>query len=184
MPLIAPNRVLPMPNAIVPFGVACEPFQGAAVGALAANLAAGTLTATSVYALPFLVWEPWTVRAASVSNGATVNGSWDIGVYSWDGATKHVSTGAVTQSGTTVPQVSTLTATTLAVGRYWMALGISSATATYARWSLATNWFRVSGLMIHTVASSGSPLPATLTLAAPGAAAVIPFFTLLDRYDS
>lgn len=184
MPLVNSNRVMPMPNAIVPFGPACEPFQGTGVGAVSATIAAGQISPLSVYAMPFIVWEPWTVRAVSVSNGTIIAGSWDIGIFSWDGTTKLVSTGAVTQAGASLPQVSTVTATTLPVGRYWMALGASSSSANYARWSLSGNWYRASGLMIHTVASSASPLPSSLTLAAPSATAVIPFFTLLDRYDS
>lgn len=184
MPLTTPRGTMPMPNVIAPFGPAQQPIFGAPAGAVSGNLAAGTLTATTVYLLPFIVWEPWTVRAMATSNGATVNGTFDIGIYSLDGTVKHLSTGAITQSGTTAAQVVSVTATTLAIGRYWMAFGLSSATATYGRWALATNWFRGTGFMVHTVASSGSPLPATITPAAAAAGTSIPYFTLLDRYDS
>lgn len=184
MPLTPPLRTMPMPNVIAPWGPAQQPLFGAPAGAVSANFGVGTLTATTVYLLPFVVWEPWTVRAVAVSNGATVNGSFDVAVYSNDGATKHVSTGAVTQTGTSVAQVTSVTATTLQPGRYWMAFGLSSATATYGRWALATNWFRSSGLQTHTVASSGAPLPATVTPAAPAAGTSVPYFTLLDRFDS
>ena len=181
MPLSVPSYRPMMPTTIMPFGPASEPFQSAASNSANASLAAGTLSNTTVYAFPFLVWEPYTVKAVAVVNGATVNGNWDIGVYSYDGATQYVSTGATAQSGTSAAQVVTVASTLLAPGRYWMAFGVSSATATYARWTPSSNWTQASGQMIQTVVS-GAPLPATLTLAT-STAVNVPLFALMDRTD-
>lgn len=181
MPLYGQGYRPMMPTTIVPFGLASEPLTSAGVGATSGVIGVGTISNTIVYAMPFLVWEPYTVKAVGVLNGATVNGNWDVGVYSSDGATKYVSSGATAQSGASAAQIATVTSTTLAPGRYWMAMGVSSATGTYGRWALAVNYTQASGLMTQTVVS-GAALPATLTLAT-STATVVPFFALLDRTD-
>lgn len=165
MPLTYATAAAPMPNVIVPFGINAEPMATVAAGAATGALTGGTMSTTVVNAIPFVVWEPWTVKRLALVNGATVNGNWDIGIYSFDGATKVVSTGSTAQSGASAYQGVNVTATILAPGRYWLAYGTDSATQTIFRWVPGSNWTPLTGVKIHTVASgSGCPLPATLTL--------------------
>lgn len=165
MPL-TPALAIPLtPNVIVTYGLNAEPLGGVASGAATGALTSGTMSTTTVYAVPFQVWDAWTVKRLALVNGATVNGNWDIGIYAFDGATKIVSTGSTAQSGTTAYQGVNVTATVLGPGFYWLAYGTDSATQTIHRWVPGSNWSPIGGMMMHTVASgTGCPLPASLTL--------------------
>lgn len=180
MPLVYAATTPPMPNVIVPFGIASEPIGNVVAGGAAGTLASAALGNTTIFAVPFVVWEPFTVKRLALYNGATVNGNFDIGVYSGDQSTKLVSTGSTAQSGASAYQGVNVTVTTLAPGNYWVAYATSSTTQTIFRWAGGSNWTPISGAMTQTVAAGGGvALPASLTLVTASAAGM-PFLQVAN----
>jgi hypothetical protein len=88
--------------------------------------------ANRVIYVPFAISEAVTVYKIGWSNGATVNGNIDVGIYDLAG-TRLVSSGSVAMSGATAVQVADITDTPLAPGIYHMAMQSSSSTATFFR---------------------------------------------------
>lgn len=122
--------------------------------------------------LPFTITAPYLVQRVWWANGATVNGNVDCGIYSSDG-TKLASVGSTAQVGTSVVQSVALAAPLLLLpGSYYMALVLSSATATVIRTSAAVAACQMMGMAQQATAL---PLPATATFATIASAA-LPLF--------
>lgn len=133
--------------------------------------------------VPFIVYEPYRVAYAWWFNGATVAGSTAVGVYSEDGLTRHFHSGAVTNSGTTVVQLSHDGAEVVLSPnrRYFMALSCNSGGAgnqAYLRADTATQRLQYCGVYQH-ASDYSSGLPTTATFTAPGQANM-PMFGLMD----
>ena len=95
-------------------------------------LGAGTpgVTNTTVY-VPLTVSETITIVKGWWLNAGTVSGNVDIGLYPEAGGAKLVSLGSTAQAGTNVLQEGNIADTVVPPGRYLMAFGWSSATATF-----------------------------------------------------
>ena len=91
---------------------------------------APAVTNTTVY-VPLTVSETITIVKGWWLNGGTVNGNVDIGLYPEAGGAKLVSLGSTAQAGTTAVQEGNIADTVVPPGRYLMAFGWSSATATF-----------------------------------------------------
>lgn len=80
--------------------------------------------------VPVIVPTPYTARFAWWENGATANGTVDVGLYD-EAFNRLISCTPQTQSGTSAIQSFDITDTTILPGRYYIALSSSSATATF-----------------------------------------------------
>ena len=109
-----------------------------------------------------------------VHNGATINGSWDVGIYDQEWKLM-VSTGSVTQAGTNAVQEQDITDITIGPGLYYAAFAFSSATAAYFSSTVA-------GPLAGTGCNfmlSAFPLPATFT--SGGLTSAVPLFGFSQR---
>lgn len=155
--------------------------------------AAAVPTQNRAFGIPIAVHRTTTFRRFGVLNGATINGNFDVGIYTApDGGTSERinSIGATLQVGANNAQFVTLaTPVTLNPGVYMMVFSQSSATGTYqqmpsldaaAGWLAASNAGQAAILMGILVMAAAHPLPATITWAVPNAAAddVPPFIFL------
>lgn len=140
-----------------------SPFSGVSAGYGNLGLAGPAPTSQAIGAanvtVAFALFIPNTVTfvKAWVVNGATVNGNLDIGLYdeSWN---LMVSTGSFVQAGASVIQEQDITDITVGPGFYYLAMALTSATAT----------FQLSNSNVFVALTSGSnymlsafPLPAT-----------------------
>lgn len=116
------------------------------------------------------IYYPLIVPSACVArrmwwvNGSTVNASYniDVGIYADAGykpGVKLVSTGSTAQGTASQVQFVDVTDTTLAPGRYWLAIVCSTVSATVFRVTVAAN---IDALLRFEEASA-LPLPATAT---------------------
>lgn len=125
--------------------------------------------------VPFSIRESITVISLFVVNGATAAGNFDIGIYSQDGA-RIVSLGSTVQTGTSTIQNTSITATRIGPGRFYLALVLSSASGTVFTWNSG-----VTGVTSNTVGiysqTTALPLPASATFAT-AAGSAIPIFGL------
>lgn len=114
--------------------------------------------------VPFRIANPVIARMMFCSNGATVSGNVDAGIYTKDGRLL-VSIGGVAQSGTSSIQSFDIADTFLS-GPDWfyMALSLDNTTGTFIRNSSNSRDWQRFGLGSMT---SAYPLPASGTLAAP-----------------
>ena len=112
--------------------------------------------------LAFELDVPMLVTQMYSLNGATANGTLDVGIYAADG-TRLVSNGSVTQTGPNAIQAFNIADTYLDRGAFWMALALSSGTGTIFRLNhgVAGDWLIWGGLQQDTAL----PLPATATFA-------------------
>lgn len=141
--------------------VACgDPI--AAIGLSGSAAANPVNAANDAWYVPFVLNEPFTVRKAGWHNGTTVSGNVDIGIYSANG-TRIWSSGSTAQSGTSVVQVVTPTAFTLAPGLYYLAIAVDNTTGTFRGFALQQAG-RSTGVFTQ---ASAFPLPSTATFAAP-----------------
>lgn len=140
------------------------------------NGAASTVwTANLLIFIPLLLIEPLLVSQFFWFNGATAADNTDVGIYSFDGATKFGSTGSTLNSGTNTLQVANVTDFWIPANtRMWLALGSDSATHTYI---LANPVVAVLDLIGVTQQAAGwsSGLPSTITPAVP-TVAKLPLF--------
>jgi hypothetical protein len=121
-------------------------------------------TANKAFYYPIFLPFRFVVRRVFVANGGTVNGNWDVGVYS-RGGTRIFSSGSTAQAGTSVNQYATLgTPVLLVPGFYYLAMASSSATGQYIRalYGNAAARGRHAGLLEQTTAFA---LPASATFA-------------------
>jgi hypothetical protein len=79
------------------------------------------VTANLAVFVPFWVPEPVVIYKMGWGNGAAVAGNIDVGIYD-EAATRLVSSGTTAQSGTATLQVVDVADTTLARGRYYLAM--------------------------------------------------------------
>ena len=111
--------------------------------------------------IPFRVSAPVLVTQMFTTNGSTVAGNVDIGIYDVAG-TRLVSSGATAQSGTSALQAYDITDTLLAPGQFYLACSLSDGTATIARVATSAQFLRAFGCAQE---ASAHPLPATATFA-------------------
>lgn len=126
--------------------------------------------------IPIVIGNWFTAKKIVVENAGTVNGNVDAGIYDQAG-NRIVSIGTTAQTGTNVPQELDITDTTLAPGRYYLAMASSSGTATYFRWAPAVALCSAFGMLQQATAFA---LPAAATFAAC-TAAYIPDIYIMGR---
>jgi len=124
-----------------------------------------------------------TLRGFSWTNGSAVSGNVDCGLY--DAHRNQIAhTGSTAQAGTNASQAVGATATQLNPGNYYVAVAIDNATGTFnsqgSNPNSAGTFYIYPAFGLFTMASA-FPLPSTLTLAAPSAAAqaYLPMFGAL-----
>lgn len=151
---------------------------GVELAALGAASPASTVwgTANLARTFPFVIPKPALVRKLWWANGGTVNGNVDVGIYD-EGGGLITSSGSVVQAGTNARQEANIADVTLGIGRYYLALASSSATATFIAGAPAA---LVLGALGCTQQAAAFPLPATGTPAIP-ASAVLPLCGLALR---
>lgn len=123
-------------------------------------------TANKAIFVPFSIDESVTYTKAFWFNGATVSGNVDIGIYD-EGGTRKVSMGSTAQATINVLQVVDIADTTLAAGRYYMALAMDNITGTMMRTTIGglgsdLQHMKAMGIAEQTAAFA---LPASATLA-------------------
>src|SRR5512139_3522493 len=114
--------------------------------------------------VPVLVPVTCVAKRLWWANGSTVSASYnvDVGVYldaSFKPGTKLVSTGSTAQGTASEVQFVDVTDTTLAPGRYWLALSCSSTSATFFRHQIGVAY----EALFRFEEASALPLPATAT---------------------
>lgn len=146
------------------------PISWCSLGVQLAALSNGTATsqtwptANKALYFPFTLDESTTFTKAFWMNGATVSGNVDIGIYN-EAGTKQVSMGSTAQATINSIQEVNIADTTLAAGRYYMALSCDNTTATFYTWLLASALYsKVLGCAEQT---SAFALPSPATLATP-----------------
>jgi hypothetical protein len=152
---ITTNRVMPI--SIGPYSPQATGWNVFLLGSTA--FTGTTIGSSNIFLYPVQVTEPYRVRRFWVVNGATTNGTWEVGVYS-DGGAKVASSGAVTQAGGGVIQQST-TDFTLGIGSYWIALASSSGSATFLGRTIAVTSARNlrEGTLYAMATTVGSAIP-------------------------
>ncbi len=118
-------------------------------------------TANLALFIPFVMYEPGVVKRLLITNGATVTGNIDAGIYSADG-TRLVSMGSTAMSGASAVQAMDITDTLLGRGLFYLAFASDSGTASFFGWNLPSH---PEGTGIYQMASAFA-LPATATFAA------------------
>lgn len=138
--------------------------------AQSAGAASATFTANLLVCLPLLTAEALVVSQFFWHNGSAVDGNTDVGIYTLDGATKLVSTGATLNAGTS--QIQTVNVADFILSpntRYWLVLGCDSSTQTFRRWATVTTGLDLFGVK-QQAAGWSSGLPTGLTLGIPSVA--------------
>lgn len=134
-------------------------------------------TANLALFVPFTISSPITVVQMGVSNGGTVSGNLDVGIYDITGALL-VSKGTTAQAGASAVQLLDITNTTLNPGTYFMAMAADNITGTYN--STTTGDQRLWQVCGMQQMATAFVLPATATFANPGQAYVPAIACLLD----
>lgn len=130
--------------------------------------------------VPFVLAVSTAITQAFTSNGAATGNSVDLGIYTAD-FRRLISTGLVTQSGTTALQLFTpLTTTVLGPGRFFMAMSVNGTTSAFISRTPTAGFLRAMGCFQADLSGEGTPgtLPATVTPAAV-ANAYLPVFGLV-----
>ena len=133
------------------------------VGALGASASATYPTANLAMFFPFRVFNPNGIVIVKlvVSNGASILGNIDVGIYDASG-TKLVSSGSTAQAGISALQEFDIADTTLGPGVFYLAVAMNNTTGTLTRNSLFVKQSRMLGCLQMATAF---PLPATATFA-------------------
>ena len=118
-------------------------------------------TANVAQFYPIIVRAPFTARSFTWRNGAAVSGNVDMGIYTSTG-TRLVSTGSTAQSGTSVLQTATCTATLIQPGDYYLGFACDNTTSTFGRVAIGAIPTRSQGIVQMAAAF---PLPASATFA-------------------
>ncbi len=142
---------------------------------MASGWGSGTFTANLAVYVPLIAVERILISQLFWTNGGTVNGNTDVGIYSFDGTTKLGSTGSTLNAGTNAQQV--VNVTDFSIGpnqRYWLALSSDSGTQTYFRNAIIVAGLDLLGIKQQTSAWS-SGLPSSATFATPSVA-YLPLF--------
>lgn len=144
--------------------------------AFTTNAASAAWTANLVTYVPFSLAFPLRVSQFFWYNGATVNGSTDVGIYAASGATKLGSTTATGNSGTSAIQIVDVTDFTLPGNTIlWLALSSDSGTQTYWRKSVTAATIQSFAGIKQQTGGWSSGLPASATFADPSVA-FLPLF--------
>lgn len=178
--MIWPSPVLEPMVTITPFSLesslGATSYNGGNIGLNGYNSTAW-FAANGAFFFPFTLAKEITFSTLFCMNAITVAGNVDIGVYAQDG-TKIVSTGSTVMAGASALQVIACAATTIGPGVFYLAMACSSATATFATYTvgqvLKTKFTGIAQM------STALPLPATATLGTIGQDA-IPLFGLSTR---
>lgn len=152
-----PAGIRPVSVVVHPFsfeGSSREPFSGSG----ATSTAWGTANLGLYF--PVTIQAPVVFTHACIANGATASGNVDIGLYD-DAWNRLTSTGSTAQSGTATVQVIDITDILVPPGRYYLALAMSSATATTQATPSGTAMLGAS--MGWAQEASALPLPSTAT---------------------
>jgi hypothetical protein len=120
--------------------------------------------------VPIRVKQRVIVVSLAISNGATVTGNLDLGLYSATGV-RLVSTGSTAQSGVNTEQVISVTGTSIGPGLYYLAAAMDGTTGTVRAFSPASPVATSAGLLTEASAFS---LPDTATFALSQTLIVIP----------
>jgi hypothetical protein len=113
--------------------------------------------------LPFAISQAFTVREFGWRNGSgTMTDSFDIGIYS-TGLVRLISGGGTARSGANAWQWVDVTDTTLAAGRYYLAMANSGTTANQAVFSSSWTAAILSLYGVLDSATNAYPLPDPLT---------------------
>jgi hypothetical protein len=111
--------------------------------------------------VPLSINQPVTVLQMFVENGASVNGSIDVGIYTVSGSLM-VSSGSTAHAGTAAIQSFDIANTTLNPGLYYLACAINVASAAHIlRYAPTATIGRAFGIAVQAAAF---PLPASATL--------------------
>lgn len=150
------------------FGVFSPESVGGQLTALGETATSNPITgfANQTVYVPLVVQETVTIVKAWWINGNTVSGNVDIGLYPETGGAKVVSLGSTAQSGASSIQEGNIADTIVPAGRYLMALGWSSATATFLSYSLTNEKARALGLAgesTFALPSSATPVAFSLS---------------------
>jgi hypothetical protein len=128
-------------------------------------------TANLAIFVPYYLRAGITARQIYWSNGATVTAltSVECAVYDESGTNKLITSGVVTQAGTSVPQAVTITnGLYLPRGRYWIGLVCGNNTSTFLRYTngaAVTAMQKLLGTSEQTL--GGTALPAAITFGSP-----------------
>lgn len=107
-----------------------------------------------------------TAKQIFLLNGATVSGSFDLGIYD-DVGNRLYNTGSQTQLGASLPQAVTIAnGLILPRGRYYIGLALDNTTATVQRWTGGTGIGGLPPYLGMGQQTGAFPLPATATFAA------------------
>jgi hypothetical protein len=147
-------------------------------GCAAAVSAVWPAANTAIY-IPFVVHQEMIAVKMGISNGATVSGNVDIGIYD-DQQNRLVSKGSTAQSGVSAIQSFDITDTTLLPGIYFMALNMDNVTGTVIRWTMGVAGVS-GGFGIYNQTVGAVTLPATAAFAAPTLNGFIPSLFVTAR---
>lgn len=121
-------------------------------------------TANRAMFYPVSISSHITIVKMFVTNGGTVSGNIDVGIYDRDGV-RLVSSGSTAQSGTSAIQEFNVTDTVLSPGLYYLAVALDNNTGQVDMWSINTTLARSFGCLEQT---SAFPLPSTATFSNAG----------------
>jgi hypothetical protein len=140
-----------------------------------ATSGAGVIAQNMIYLCQVRIEAPVTFVAMGWLNGATTNGQCAAGIYSF-GGTRLDYTAHTGQSGASTTQVAALTNANVALspGRYWLAFGSDSATATFHGPTPDVNLARVAYGASQVASAYANPLPSSITPAWPLTSAKMP----------
>lgn len=127
-------------------------------------------TANSAIFIPFRIAYPMTFSSMYWINGTVGTDSCDVGVYTASGS-RIVSSGGTLTSGASVPQIVSVTSTTLQPGLYYLAMARNGTTNTLGAASLSLQQTR--SVAIYMTATS-YPLPSSVTYVATSSAISVP----------
>jgi len=139
-----------------------------ALGGQVVAASAAWPTANLAMYLPLYIRAPIVAKQIWWVNGTAVSGNVDMGIYSETGSTKLYSTGTTVQSGTSVPQATTISNNGLVLppGRYWFGLAVDNTTATIFRWTNDADIGNLQKFFGMQQQASAFVLPASTTFAA------------------
>lgn len=162
-----------------PFSTVSEvcPVADLFTAAALAVVGTGALTASLAMFIPVIVRNQITVYQLGWSNGATVSGNVDVGIYDRN-QNRLVSAGSTAQAGTSALQIVDVADTVLAPGLYYLAMAMDNGTGLVARGSFTNaQWPRACGV---TNQASAFALPSTAAWGAPTSALVPYIFAAVE----
>lgn len=144
------------------------------MSAIATGTAAWPTASMAIY-VPVKVRRPVIVTKLAISNGATVSGNVDVGVYNAAG-TRLVAYGGGAQAGTSTEQVFDVTDTLLTPGTYYLAGVLDNTTGIVGADTDSAPLCACYGVLTQ---NSAYPLPSTATWVVNNTLAVYPVMAML-----